>query len=404
MIGTEHILTIDAPGIKKSDKISAFFILFFSVSVPHFAVQNFFDIGLLVQTILQGVTLLLFCFILVTTIRKPKVRYSILDWLILFFALLNILNSRETYRLNETSGVILTSTLYYFSLVVLQARIERKQLLAYLNRCILVAMLIQVILVLLQLIGKVANPNYLFEVGGAFGHPGYTFGVLSLGILIVVSNKVFYEQSRFFQTLFLLCAILTLTFAIITVSRTAIIVASLTPWIVFKKSYGKTTTPVSTSKKRILSLVVIISLLGLGYLKLDSLKGRLFIWKNVVTLVSQKPLMGYGSGSFTNTYNEYQIEYFKSGAGNAFEKGAADFVILAYNDFLETGLELGFLGLGVLVVIFTLLSKQLYEDPERKEFLLPLIGFVFFMSTWGIFHEDVYCNLLFIVFAFCRKD
>ena len=225
---------------------------------------------------------------------------------------------------------------------------------------------------------------------------------LSLGILISVSTDVFYEQSRYFKIVFFVCSVFIFALAIVEIARTPIMILMMTLVVILNRHYKKAFR-ISKVKKTIVLSFIIVVLLSLGYLKVDSLKGRLFIWKNTMVLIFQKPLFGHGSGSFTNTYNKYQVEYFKSGLGSDFEKNVADFVILAYNDFLEIGVELGLLGLGLLMMILILFFNQLYVGRLGNDLLLSLIGFLLFMSTWGIIHESIYCNLLFILFAFCRK-
>lgn len=334
--------------------------------------------------------------------KKGHKTFSLVDYLVLSFSLLNLFHSKETYLLNETSEVILNSTICYFSIVMLLSKIGRNKLLEYLIYCVFLCLIIQTTFIILQLIGILSNPNQLFKIGGSFGHPGYTFGIISLGILFSVCNQIFYQQNRYFVLFFLLCAFFLMVVSIAVISRASILVFGLALISILEKSNIRI---FSFSKlKRIVVLSIVISiLLILGYLKIDSIKGRLFIWKNTIALIMQKPLTGHGSGSFTTTYNRYQTEYFRSGLGSTFEQEAADYVILAYNDFLEIGLELGILGLGALITIFFLFSKQAYRNSTGYVSIFPLVGFLLLMSMWGVLHENIYCNFMFITFAFCRN-
>ena len=85
-------------------------------------------------------------------------------------------------------------------------------------------------------------------------------------------------------------------------------------------------------------------------LKADSARGRLLIWKNTCTAVMEKPLMGYGPGSFQMVYGKAQAAYFAAGNGTMEEKRVAGYAEYAFNEYLQFCLE------GGIVLLLLILS------------------------------------------------
>lgn len=382
-------------------KVIMFLTLLLLFSIPHLSLNYLFSYGALVNQILYSAVLFLFALILISSLSNSNTSLTFFDILILCFALLNLLNSDSWFNPNETAWVILTSILCYFIIRCGFEKIEEGLCFKHLTYCILIAVLIQITYVLLQFAGVLLNPNHLFNVGGSFGHPGYTIGVLSLGLLIVISNHNFSELDKYLQLAIVISLVITTILSVTLATRASIIVSGISLFVLINQYYP--TFKIILNKYKIVFIIFVFSIgFALFFLKPNSLKGRYFIWKNAVHLIAQNPLIGFGSGKFTNTYNAYQITYFRSGFGNEEEKRLADFVILAYNDFLETGVELGLFGMALLLAIFV--GYPLYSIRKQGSWgsLFPFIGIFICMSTWGILHEQIYSNLLFTFLAFWK--
>lgn len=103
---------------------------------------------------------------------------------------------------------------------------------------------------------------------------------------------------------------------------------------------------------------VIIS--GLYYSKKDSADGRLFIWKNTLNMINDKPIFGHGIESFESLYMEYQADYFYNNKGSAEEKIASD-NYYAFNEILKVWSEIGIIG-----VLFQIILILIILDPFHK--------------------------------------
>lgn len=90
--------------------------------------------------------------------------------------------------------------------------------------------------------------------------------------------------------------------------------------------------------------VLVAAGLGLSF-KQMSAAGRLFIWRVASQMVLDRPLGGVGFSNFPAFYNLAQGRFFAAGKGTAPERLSAAPGLYAFNDYLETAVELGIVGL-----------------------------------------------------------
>lgn len=108
---------------------------------------------------------------------------------------------------------------------------------------------------------------------------------------------------------------------------------------------------------------------------------RLKKWENAVQLIAQKPLTGYGSGSKNALLDHYQKTGFTIGFENKFN---------AHNQFLESGLELGLIGMALLAMFFFAGFRQAVKRQNRLQFAAFLLLFISFLTEsmlerhWGL--------------------
>jgi len=131
----------------------------------------------------------------------------------------------------------------------------------------------------------------------------------------------------------------------------------------------------TAKNKRSLSILIAIFFLGIiipiaGSLyktKQASADGRKLIYKISAQMILNKPITGYGYGTFERNYNLAQADYFKNGNGSDEEAKNADFVKMGYNEVLQNGVEGGLIGLVLLLLVFySLLTVRLKNSPVSK--------------------------------------
>ncbi|MFP2997935.1 O-antigen ligase family protein [Spongiivirga sp. MCCC 1A20706] len=122
------------------------------------------------------------------------------------------------------------------------------------------------------------------------------------------------------------------------------------------------------------------------YNELASEKSRLQSWDASVQLIKEQPIFGYGLGDanqvLIDKYEELEYNRNKEEKYNA------------HNQFLQTMLQTGILGLGVLITIFIVLGKRLRRS--KNEFAVFLILFVslFFESMLVRFNGIVFLSII----------
>ena len=143
-------------------------------------------------------------------------------------------------------------------------------------------------------------------------------------------------------------------------------------WVYWIQRIGWEKTKQYINKHRTLSILssvlILISiagaLAGVYLLKKDSANGRLLLWKVTGQAIIEQPWTGTGLGGFPTAYAEAQAAYFSSGNASETEMMVAGCPEYGFNEFLQIGLEQGFVGLMVFVL---LLGYSLFRGVKNKQ-------------------------------------
>lgn len=135
---------------------------------------------------------------------------------------------------------------------------------------------------------------------------------------------------------------------IITRSRSAMMaIAMATAWIFRKEIKRKYVVPAIA----IVTVVVIM----LFYMKMGSAMGRIVIWRQALGMITDKPIFGYGIGSFGGEYGRQLTSFFADSGNIETFAQYADVADYAFCDLLQVFAEQGVIG-GALCLTFTVLS------------------------------------------------
>ncbi len=226
---------------------------------------------------------------------------------------------------------------------------------------------IQLIYVGGQLAGYIESGSYFFRVTGCNENPTVTALYLT-GCMPLVAKRATKDTHRmFYVTLSVLSLI-----AIITLRcRTAYIglCVEITVWTIMFLYDNPLATKKVLSHKWQLGFVgvFIISIASarLYDMKRDSAAGRLLVWKLSASMIAGQPL-GYGIGLFEKEYNLHQADYFRSGKATDEERHNADFTTMAYNDYLEHGVEGGLTGMMLLIGFYSTMIMQAVRHKQKE--------------------------------------
>lgn len=107
-------------------------------------------------------------------------------------------------------------------------------------------------------------------------------------------------------------------------------------------------------------LVIILTISGacLYHMKKSSADGRLLIWKVTMSMIKDKPVIGYGFDQFKAHYMDYQSTYFEQNP-NSEEAMVAGDNNYAFNELLQQTAENGIVGILLLamIVLFVFFRK-----------------------------------------------
>lgn len=217
---------------------------------------------------------------------------------------------------------------------------------------------------LLQLYGYVPSNHSLFAITGPFYNPGPYSGYVA--VIFCVAMGCWLRAKGFLRYVWFLAMALMGCILPAGMSRSAwiaILVGGI--WMLTIHYHWhkrlKTFFKEHPYKSMFATTALCICLCAAGYfmfqLKSDSAYGRLFIWKNTCTAISEAPLFGHGPGSFPMVYGKAQAEYFAKGDYTETEERVAGSPEYAFNEILQLWIEGGLL-LVLLVGTFYLVVFQ----------------------------------------------
>ena len=248
-------------------------------------------------------------------------------------------------------------------------------------------------------------------------HPTYLSLYLSLG-LAFVSKKVLYSKSQLQRVLLILCYVFFIVVIYLSSSKAGLIVSALVFvlsifWILGKRSriYAGIATVLilvaiafsMVNNSRVMYFVNYIkgnsiAEYNFGNEELDNkLKSeatvRLEIWKNVPRIVGNSWFLGVGVGDskkvLIDGYNKFEINY------------AAEAQLNTHNQYLETFVSTGLVGVIVLLLLLLIAIGQAFVSKDMLLFMFILIvsiNFLFesmFERVFGVmFFSFFYCLLI----------
>jgi O-antigen ligase/Tfp pilus assembly protein PilF len=97
-----------------------------------------------------------------------------------------------------------------------------------------------------------------------------------------------------------------------------------------------------------------------------SINTRLLIWNNTFDMIKEKPILGFGIGTFKMNYLNYQAEHLKDNPYYAkYYSNARE----THNEYLQIGVELGVAGLGIFLLFFFIFFIMIikYFNQEKND-------------------------------------
>lgn len=232
-----------------------------------------------------------------------------------------------------------------------------------LDNGIMLMLLIQIVYLCFQAIGIIPSGSTFFALTGSNDNPNCT------AMLIVVSLPTVFKRLKTsnYAWIYLLLSVLSVVFLIALKCRTTYVglITIIAVRAIFEKKLTHRLFAMSRTAKFVFSFLVVSAMVVVAVTmyqkKQDSSDGRLLIWKISATMIAQNP-QGHGIGMFEREYNLSQGHYFANESGTANERRLASTVYMAYNDFIEQGVESGVIGMAFLMAFYIMVIVKAYQD------------------------------------------
>lgn len=228
--------------------------------------------------------------------------------------------------------------------------------------CIIVVSTIESLYCLTQYLGVLKPQNELFAVTGSWINPNVTAQFLAMTVPVFL----YLVQSKFKKIILSSLGVVLIALLLLK-CRSALIGALLSITVFYSLEYDFIHWIKNKKNKNTVKVLLVLCLLiiipvssHLYNSKKASADGRLMIWKLSSMMAIEKPLTGYGYGSFSKEYNLFQAEYIQKGKATLEEQNIASPTIMAHNELLQNAVEGGGIGLVILAFFFgsTIFSIQ----------------------------------------------
>lgn len=263
------------------------------------------------------------------------------------------------------------------------------------KRLFLSITLIQSIYCIFQFVGVTPSLSPYFSVTGSFSNPNVSAMQIAATLPLLWDIKKGNSPQRLAALVFLLICLCALWLLECRSAWLGILISCFYIGVMKALSYLK-------SLKKIFLIISIwlstlflsIILICLYYYKKPSADSRLFIWQRSCEMIKIKPILGYGYGLFEKGYNDYQGKYF-SASKNLKNYRSLSPVFMAYNDYLEQGVQGGLLGFILYMFVIVSVLKQ-----TRRYGRLSISAGVWCISTMGLFNFTIQAFPVWLLFLF----
>lgn len=235
---------------------------------------------------------------------------------------------------------------------------------------------------LLQLFDLRASNNVRYVLTGSFENPGPFGGFIAIMLAILVAYVLLNRNvDKWYEKVLVVLSMISCALCIVvlpaSMSRAAWLALGVAALVLGLKELNLADWIRKHKRSAIItSVLVLMVMTGVFFIKKDSAIGRLHIWNIELRAIADKPWTGYGKGSVLGVYGETQAEYFAEKDRSEIIKKVAGCPEYAFNEYLKIGIEYGiptmFAVIAMLIVLIILLLKV------RSPFAYGLIAFCVF--------------------------
>lgn len=295
-------------------------------------------------------------------------------------------------------GIVIIGIYYCTTFFTNFRRYKQKYETKYITNLIIASTFFQALYGLSQYI-NFSTSNNIFQVTGSFDNPSGFAASLCIAFPFYLHGITKSKNI----SLWIVISITVLLMLSVTLSESRSGILSL---LIILFCWGIQKIKASLCKKLIsLSLIFLIAITGLYFIKKDSANGRLLIWKCTVTMLQQNWLTGYGTGGFEAHYMDYQAAYFEKHPKDSYSILAGN-VQHPFCEYLRIVIDYGIIGLlllfGWLSYLFFCYFK--YPSEMSKTALLCWVAICTFSCfSYPLMYPFVWLILIYSTFILIQQ-
>ncbi len=255
------------------------------------------------------------------------------------------------------STYLIVSLILYIALTFIFTQYQNIKKITFVFISILAG--IESIYCILQFLEIIKTNNSSIKVTGSWVNPNITAMFLALILPFVLLSVL--DKLTKYRKVFVTLLTLIIVSLILLKCRTAILGSLLAVGLVLEWHYKVYGNFINRSSRKLIfatTVLVILLITIVGYfsyyVKKDSADGRKLIWSLSLKMIAEKPLFGFGYGSFERNYNLEQANYFSGDISTENEKVNASHTDMAYNEIIENAVEGGIFGYALFVAFIAL--------------------------------------------------
>jgi tetratricopeptide (TPR) repeat protein len=301
--------------------------------------------------------------------KIPKVPVTIIDVIVFLFALYFIL--RKSIYAPLTPNIYDFYYLISYLLIYLCAKIlyiQNRVSLRLFSILILIIFVFEGICVFAQLVEFQNSRNTFFKITGSFVSPAILTNFLCISFPLI--NEYLIKKGYPILAKLTLALLAIICFA--TDSKLSWLVLGI--FVIYKLVSNVKRIPAYVYIMALMAIVAIIYAISLQ----DSTSGRFLVLRTALSLLSENLISGVGIDQFDAKYNLFQGKFLLS-QNNATYNYMASYIEVCYNDFLQTVIEIGLVGIVFIVGTATVIYKRFkcYEN-YIKESIIIIISIALF--------------------------
>lgn len=356
--------------------------------------------------------LLFFLYAIRVLLPHKKIRYSVIDIILLIYGAYLLWNCNYNGLLFSNRALEIEAC---FILYIVLRSCQSIHSWSIIICVMLLGGILQGILGISQLLGLTTSNNVYFIITGSFYNPGPYGGYLASLFPIALGIKLYKDPIGFKLNIEILKSKITnylLDTCLIILLFTIIISQSRAAWcstifvtiyfVLYKIKYVKKKNKefvLNKKKATVLLLCFIVTsiiIYVLIYLRITSVAGRLYIWRISSNIVDKNNfLTGIGLNRFNPIYMIKQGEYLENNPFSPFSM-LANNTEYCFNEFFQSFIETGMIGLVLLVCI--ILSILFIRNKNNSEWILIVKGGIISITLFSLFSYPFHVLPILLIF------